>query len=62
MLFTPTLLLAGGATIILAAIDKTCESYGFFWIGTFLKIALPLIGFAAGIYFIETNPLLEWLK
>lgn len=62
MLFTPTILLAGGATLLLAGIDKTCEEYGFHWIGTVLKIALPLIGFAAGIYFIETNPLLEWLK
>ncbi len=29
MLFTPTILLAGAATIALAALNKTLETYGF---------------------------------
>lgn len=61
MLFDGAILLAGGATIALACLDKTLESYGFHALGAVLKIALPLIGFAAGIYFIETNPILGWL-
>lgn len=62
MLFDPFILAAAGGTIIVAALDKTLESYGYHWLGTILKIAIPLVGFAVGIYFIETNPMLEWLK
>lgn len=61
MLFGPGILIAGSITLALACIDKTVESYGFYWLGTVIKILLPLIGFAAGIYFIETNPILEWI-
>lgn len=61
MLFSPSILIAAGATIVLAALDKTFENYGFYWLGTILKVVLPIAAFAAGIYFIETNPLLHWL-
>jgi hypothetical protein len=62
MLFTPSILIAGGATIVLAALDKTLEDYGYHWLGTALRIALPIAAFAAGIYFIETNALIGWLR
>ena len=62
MLFTPTLLLAGGATLVLAAVDKTLETYGFGALGTILRIALPIAAFATGIYFIESNALIGWLR
>jgi hypothetical protein len=62
MLFEPMFFVASGVTIALACLDKTLESYGFHLLSSILKIAIPLIGLAAGIYFIETNPLLEWLK
>ena len=61
MLFTPTLLLVGGATLVLAAVDKTLEDMGYHLVGTILRIAVPIAAFAAGIYFIETNPLIHWL-
>jgi hypothetical protein len=61
MLFEPMFLIAGGAVILVAAVDKTAETYGFYTIGTILKVVLPIAAFAAGIYFIETNPLLHWL-
>ncbi|MBS4191723.1 hypothetical protein KHA94_16155 [Bacillus sp. FJAT-49705] len=61
MLFDGAILLAGGVTIILACLDKTLEAYGFHALGNVLKIALPLAGLVAGIYFIETNPILGWL-
>lgn len=61
MLFSPMLLLAGGATLALAVLDKTFEEYGFYWLGTILKIAIPIAAFAAGVYFIETNALLPWI-
>ncbi|MDF1507177.1 hypothetical protein PZE06_12070 [Robertmurraya sp. DFI.2.37] len=62
MLFTPTLLVAGGATVALACLDKTLDSYGFHALGTALRIALPLAALLAGVYFIETNALLGWLR
>jgi len=62
MLFTPSILLAGGATLVLAALDKTLEDTGFHMIGTILRIALPIAAFAAGIYFIEHNAILGWLR
>ncbi|MDK7669534.1 hypothetical protein [Cytobacillus oceanisediminis] len=62
MLFSSGILVAGGATLILAALDKTLESYGFGAIGTIIRIALPIAAFAAGIYFIETNDLLRYLR
>lgn len=62
MLFSPAILIAGGATIVLAALDKTFENYGFYWFGTIIKIALPIAAFTAVIYFIETNAILGWLR
>lgn len=62
MLFTPGLLMAGGTALLLVAIDKTLEDSGIHWIGTVLRIALPLIGMAAGIYFLEHNAILRWLR
>lgn len=62
MLFSSGMLLAGGVTLVLAALDKTLESYGFGALGTIIRIALPIAAFAAGIYFIETNALLGWLR
>lgn len=56
------ILLAGGATIIVAALDKTLDSYGYHTLGNILKILLPIAGFVAGVYFLETNALIGWLK
>lgn len=62
MLFSTGVVVAAGTTIVLACLDKTLDSYGLHSLGNVLKIALPLIGLAAGVYFIETNPLIWWLK
>lgn len=61
MLFTPSLLMAGGATLLLIAIDKTLDEFGIHWLGTAIKIALPIIGMAAGVYFLEHNALVWWI-
>lgn len=61
MLFTPMILVAGGATLLIAGIDRTLSDLGFHGLNTFLRIALPIAAFAAGIYFIETNALLGWV-
>lgn len=61
MLFTPGLIVAAGATIVLVAVEKTLEDFGVHWVGTALKLALPLIGMAVGVYFLETNPILWWI-
>lgn len=62
MLFTPTILLAAGSTVLIAALDKTLEGYGFGALGKVLRIALPLAAMAAGVYFLETNEILRWLR
>lgn len=62
MLFSPMILVAGGATIALACLDKTLDSYGYHTLGNILKIAIPLAALLAGVYFIETNALLGWLR
>lgn len=61
MMFSGGLFLAAGATIAIAVIDKTFEEFGVHWLGTAIKIALPLAGMALGIYFLETNPIVGWL-
>lgn len=62
MLFSPMMIVAAGATIAVAALDKTLDGLGYQWLGTILRIALPIAAFAAGIYFLETNPITtRWL-
>ena len=62
MLFSAGLFIAAGATISVALLDKVTEDLGIYWLNTFVKLILPLIGFALAIYFLETNPLMRWLK
>lgn len=62
MLFSPMILIAGGATIAIACLDKTLESYGFHALGSILRIAIPLAAMLAGVYFIETNAMIGWLR
>lgn len=61
LLFEPMILVAGGATLLIAGLDKTFSAYGFHGLGRVLGFILPIAAFAAGIYFIETNSLLGWL-
>lgn len=62
MLFEPMFFVAGGATLALALLDKTLSDYGFYGLSTTLKILVPLAGLAAGVYFLETNAILGWLR
>ena len=61
-MFSTGLLLSAGATIALAVTDKLLEESGIQWVGTILRIAVPLAGMALGVYFLENNPLLGWLR
>lgn len=61
MLFEPVMLLGGVSILGVALLDKFADEYGYPWIGTITKLILPFVGYAAGIYFIETNPLLRWI-
>lgn len=61
-MFSAGLLLSAGATILIAVVDKTLEETGFHVLGTILKIAVPLAGMALGVYFLQTNPILGWLR
>lgn len=61
-MFTGGLLLSAGATITVALTDKLLEDSGIHWLGTALRIVVPLAGMALGVYFLETNALLRWLR
>jgi hypothetical protein len=61
-MFSVGLLLSAGATVLIAVTDKVLEDTGFYWLGTALKIAIPLIGMGMAVWFLETNSLLHWLK
>jgi hypothetical protein len=63
MMFSGGIFLAAGATIALAVLDKTFEEFGVHWLGTAVKIVIPVVGLLLGVYFLENNPItLWWLK
>ncbi|MFD0827088.1 hypothetical protein ACT8ZR_15725 [Neobacillus sp. M.A.Huq-85] len=62
MLFGPGILIAGGSFIAITLLDKLAEEVGIYWIGTTLKLLIPVIAMVASIYFLETNALLRWLR
>lgn len=62
LMFSTGMFLAAGATIGVALLDKLCEELGIHWLGTFIKLLLPIAGFGLAIYFLETNAILRWLK
>lgn len=57
LLFSPSVLVAGGVAIGMIALDKTLSSFGFYWLGDILRILLPVAALALGVYFLEYNPL-----
>lgn len=61
-MFTTGLLISAGGTIAIALLDNVLESSGYQWVGTILRIAIPLGGMIAGVYFLETNEILRWLR
>jgi hypothetical protein len=61
-MFSAGLLLSAGATIVVAIADKALEESGIHWLGTALRIAVPLIAMGLAVYFLQTNPLNGWLK
>lgn len=62
LLFNGAMLLAGGGVVALACLDKTAESFGWYRLGSIVKILLPIAAFAAGVYFLESNAILRWLR
>ncbi|UII56726.1 hypothetical protein LS684_04470 [Cytobacillus spongiae] len=62
MLFDGTILVAGGITITLVCLEKIFEDLGFHFLGKTLKILIPIAAMAAGVYFLETNAMLGWLR
>lgn len=61
-MFSTGLLISAGATLGIALLDKALENTGFFWLGTILKLAIPLSGMALGVYFLNHNSILGWLR
>lgn len=60
MLFEPMVLIAGGCILTVAFLEKLTEEFGYQWVGTAIKILLPVAGIATGVWFLETNPILRW--
>lgn len=61
-MFSGGLLLAAGITVATALVDKLLDESGYQWLGTTLRIAIPLIGMALGVYFLSHNPItMRWL-
>jgi hypothetical protein len=61
-MFSVGLLVSAGVTVVVAIADRMLEDTGFYWLGTALKIIIPLIGMGFAVYFLETNSILRWLK
>jgi hypothetical protein len=61
-MFSTGLLVSAGATITIALVEKTLDDLGYLWIGTILRIAIPLASMLLGVYFLEHNPILRWLR
>lgn len=62
MMFSAGLLISAGATIALAVTDKILEESGIHWLGTAVRIIVPLIGMGLAVYFLDHNALLRWIK
>jgi len=62
MLFEPVFFLAGGTVVLVAGIEKTAEYYGFYWLSNLTKLLLTIGGMILGVYFLENNPIIGWLK
>jgi hypothetical protein len=60
-MFSTGLLVSAGVTILAAVVDRQLEESGYFWLGTILKLAVPICGLAFGVYFLEHNAILRWL-
>lgn len=61
-MFSTGLLLSAGATITVVLVEKALDNAGYYWLSTIIKIALPFAGMALGIYFLEHNAILRWLR
>jgi hypothetical protein len=61
-MFSTGMLISAGATITIALIEKSLDDIGYMWIGTTLRIIIPLASMLCGVYFLEHNALLRWLK
>jgi hypothetical protein len=61
-MFGPGLLIAGGSAIALALLDKIADDCGIQWLSTTLKLIVPIAGLVLSVYFLQTNPLLRWLR
>jgi hypothetical protein len=61
-MFSVGLLISAGITLTAALADKALEDTGFYWLGTILKLAIPITGMILAVYFLQTNPILRWLK
>jgi hypothetical protein len=61
-MFSTGLLVSAGVTITAAIVEKSLDELGYMWLGATLRIIIPLASMLLGVYFLEHNPMLRWLK
>jgi hypothetical protein len=61
-MFSTGMLISAGVTVTVALVEKMLDETGYMWIGTTLRIIIPLASMVLGVYFLEHNSLLRWLR
>lgn len=61
-MFSTGMLISAGVTVTVALVEKILDETGYMWIGTTLRIIIPLASMVLGVYFLEHNALLRWLR
>jgi hypothetical protein len=61
-MFSTGLLVSAGITVTAAIVEKSLDELGYMWIGSTLRIIIPLASMVLGVYFLEHNALLRWLR
>lgn len=61
-MFSTGLIISAGATVFLSLVDKFLDESGYQFLGNFLRLAIPLAGMALGVYFLDHNDILRWLR
>jgi hypothetical protein len=61
-MFSTGMLISAGVTVTVALVEKSLDDIGYIWVGTTLRIIIPLASMLLGVYFLEHNALLRWLR
>lgn len=54
-------LLASGGVVLTAIADKLADEYGIPYVGTTIKLILPIVAAGAGYWLFDASPVLRFL-